>query len=214
MNRLTFRILMTAFMLLVSFCLPSIASADGVTWTLSGVTFGDWTNFPPGATTGTVIGTGGSASGSFFYDATLGANGYDGPVNVSTTPWATLSVPTIYMTVANSFAVSNSGGLGLCSPATCGTGATDLTNISLLFLVFTDPLTNAGGTMPISLVPGDSLEELCLDAACDTFDTRPVTGGEVSGVATPTPEPAAFLLLGIGLLALLIGSATRKVVSV
>ena len=34
-------------------CLPSIASADGVTWDLSGVTFSD----------------GGTASGSFVYDA-------------------------------------------------------------------------------------------------------------------------------------------------
>src|SRR5258706_7531917 len=58
MNRLTFRSLITALVLFVLFCVPSIASADGIAWDLSGVTFDD----------------GGTASGSFVYDAT--ANTY------------------------------------------------------------------------------------------------------------------------------------------
>ena len=192
-------ILKIALVLLVLFGLPSIASADGITWTLDGVTFGDWTT-----SSGVTIGTGGSASGSFVFDAL--ANTYS-DVSVSTTPWATLLVPTNY-TSLTPLANSNSTGLGL------GGGGSDLTNISLLFLVFTDPLTNAGGTIPISLLPGDSLEVLCLNTGCDAFDMRSVTSGKVSAAAVATPEPAAFLLLGIGLLALLIGSATRKVVSV
>ena len=206
MKRPTLRILKIALILLVLFGVPSIASADGITWTLNGVTFGDWTT-----SSGATIGTGGSASGSFVFDA-LNPNTYS-DISVSTTPWATLLVPTSY-TSLTPLANSNSTGLGLQTPPCSDPSCVDLTNISFLFLVFDDPLTNAGGTIPISLVPGDSMEFICLDAGCGTFDARSVTGGEVSGVAVATPEPAASLLLGIGLLALLIATTTRKVVSV
>ncbi len=202
MNRLTFRRSTIVLVLLVLFGLPSIASADGITWTLGGVTFGDWTT-----SAGATIGTGGSATGSFIYDALTNLPlGTYSSISISTTPWVPLSAPTTTTYTSLSPLVnSNSGGLGL------GGGGSDLTNISFLFLVFTDPLTNAGGTIPISVIPGDSMEFLCLDSGCTTFDARSVTGGEVSAVATP--EPTAFLLLGIGLFALLIGGAMRKVVS-
>jgi len=200
MNRLISRSLITVFALFVLFCVPSIASADGLTWTLMNVTFGDWTNTTSSGTT-TTIGSGGGASGTFFYDATLGPLGTYGPISVSTTPWATASSTTY--AALTTFANSDSTGLGLCSPPTCDT--------SLLFLVFNAPLTNAGGTISISTIPLDSMELLCLDSGCTTFDMRSVTGGDVFAVATP--EPATFLLLGSGLLALLIGSAMRKVVS-
>jgi hypothetical protein len=180
------------------------------------VTFGDWTFFPPGATTGTIIGTGGSASGSFDYLAN-GGNGIYSNVSVSTTPWVTSSV--LYTPTPDTVSVNNGSGLGLWD----GSSSSDSLNISFLFLVFKDPtnplapdpdpLTNAGGKRSISLTTGDSMEFICLDSACSTFDERPVTGGGISGVAVVTPEPAAFSLLGIGLLALLIGSAIRKVVS-
>jgi hypothetical protein len=202
MNRLISRSLITVFALFVLFCVPSIASADGLTWTLMNVTFGDWTT-----ESGVTIGTGGSASGTFFYDTTPIPIGVYGPISVSTTPWATtLSSP--YTTVTP-LANSNNTGLGVCSPPTCGT-ASDLTNASFLFLVFNDSLTNLGGKISISTALGDSMEVLCLDSGCDTSDARSVTGGDVFAVATP--EPATFLLLGSGLLALLIVSAMRKVV--
>jgi hypothetical protein len=198
-------ILKIALILLVLLGVPSIASADGITWTLDGVTFGDWTT-----ASGVTIGTGGSASGSFVFDP-LNPNTYS-DISVSTTPWVTLLVPTSY-TSLTTIANSNSIGLGLQTPPCSDPSCPDLQNISLLFLAFTQPLTNAGGTIPIALVP-NSLEFVCLDTGCNTFDMRLVTSGEVSAAAVATPEPAAFLLLGIGLLALLIGSARRKVVSV
>jgi hypothetical protein len=197
-------ILKIALVLLVLFGVPSIASADGITWTLNGVTFGDWTT-----ASGVTIGTGGSASGSFVFDSLT--NIYS-DISVSTTPWATLLVPTNY-TSLTTIANSNSIGLGLQTPPCSDPSCPDLQNISFLFLAFSQPFTNAGGTIPISLVP-NSLEFVCLDTGCDAFDMRLVTGGEVSAAAVATPEPTAFLLLGIGLLALLIGSATRKVGSV
>ena len=54
MHRFTNRALITVAGLLVFFCLPSIASADGVTWDLMNVT----------------LSGGGTASGSFVYDST------------------------------------------------------------------------------------------------------------------------------------------------
>jgi hypothetical protein len=214
MNRLISRSLITVFALLVLFCVPSIASADGLTWTLMNVTFGDWTN-----SLGATIGSGGSASGTFFYNAIPSPTGAYGPLmSISTTPWAPTTLSTSY-TSLTPFANSNNSGLGVCSPPTCGT-ATDFTDTAFLFLVFNNPsstvfnhpLTNAGGTIPISTIPGDSMELFCLDSGCDSFDARSVTGGKVFA-AVATPEPSTFLLFGSGLLALLVWSAIRKVVS-
>src|ERR1700689_297 len=56
MHRITFRALIMAAALLTFFCLPSIAAADGVTFDLTNVTLSD----------------GGTASGSFVYNATTG----------------------------------------------------------------------------------------------------------------------------------------------
>lgn len=66
MNQLTFRSLITVLVLFVLFCVPSIASADGITWTLTGVTFNDTS----------------TASGSFDYNATT--NTYSA-IDISTT---------------------------------------------------------------------------------------------------------------------------------
>src|SRR5215471_11216438 len=125
MNRLTFRSLIAALGLIVLLSLPSIASADGVTWTLSGVTFGDWTD-----AFGNVIGTGGTASGSFVFDALAFPVPLYSNISVSTTPWATLLAPTSY-TSLTTLANSNSGGLGLQRGS-----SSDLTDVSFLFLVF------------------------------------------------------------------------------
>jgi hypothetical protein len=210
MNRLTFRSLITALALFLLFSMPSIASADGITWTLNGVTFGDWTNNTVdalGNPISTVIGTGGTASGSFVFDALASPPvGVYSIISVSTTTWANLVAPTNYTTLTT-FLNSNSEGVGFQIG-----GSIDLTNDSFLFLTFTNPLTNAGGIIPISTI-SNSMEFICLDPGCFTFDSRSITGGEVSAASVATPEPAAFLLLGIGLLALLIGSVIQKVVS-
>ena len=66
MDRLVFRATLTALVLVVMSAMVPTASADGVTWILSGVTFDD----------------GGTASGSFIYDADANTIG---SINILTT---------------------------------------------------------------------------------------------------------------------------------
>jgi PEP-CTERM motif len=185
MNRLLSRSLITVLALFVLFCVPSIASADGVPWVLTGVTFDD----------------GGTASGSFVYDALT--NTYSA-INVTTTAGITFAGAT-YTSLSNVAGSSNTGFL-------FGPNSGDLTGASFLMWLFDAPLTNSGGIVQVSLPPPtDSIEALCANSDCSTFSSRSVTGGEVVGTAVATPEPATFSLVGMGLVALLAGAAIRKV---
>lgn len=184
MKRLTFRILKIALVLLVLFGVPSIASADGITWTLSGLTFDD----------------GGTASGSFNYDAVT--NTYSA-INVTTTTGTTLTGAT-YTSLSDLASSSDTGLL-------FGASSVDLTGISLLMLLFDAPLTNSGGIVQVALLPpNDGIEAICTSSDCSTFSSRSVTGGEVIGTVV-TPEPPAISLLSIGLIVLLVTAAIRKV---
>jgi hypothetical protein len=184
MSRLTFRSLITALALFVLFCVPSIASADGITWGLSGVFFDD----------------GGTASGSFVYDAIT--NTYSS-INVTTTTGTTMAGAT-YSTLSYLGTSSNTGLL-------FGASSGDLTGTSLLFWLFNVPLTNSGGIVQLStLPPNDSIEAFCTSSDCSNFSTRSVTGGQVVSTVA-TPEPPVISLLGMGLFVLLISAALRKV---
>jgi len=188
MNRLISRSLITVFALFVLFCMPSIASADGVPWVLAGVTFDD----------------GGTASGSFVYDAVT--NTYSA-INVTTTAGATLAGAT-YTSLSDIVGSSSTG--FLFGP----NNSSDLTGASFLMWLFDAPLTNSGGIVQVSLPPpSDSIEALCGDPGCSdsAASFRIVTGGEVVGTAVATPEPSTFSLVGMGLVALLAGAAIRKV---
>ncbi len=184
MNRLTFRRLITALALFVLFCVPSIASADGITWTFSGATFDD----------------GGTASGSFNYDAVT--NMYSA-IDVTTTTGTTLAGTTY--TSLSYLAGSTDTGMLL------GVSSGSIMNTSLLFLLFDAPLTNSGGIVQLSLLPpNDSAEVFCIDSACSNFSSRSVTGGAVVSTIA-TPEPPAIFLLGMGLIGLFISASIRKV---
>jgi hypothetical protein len=182
MNRLMFRSLLTALVLLVLFCVPSIASADGITWNLNGVTFDD----------------GGTASGSFVYDATT--NAYSSIDIITTT--GTAFGGAIYTGLSSAF---GSGPTGmLLGPSG------DLTNTPLLFLLY-GPLTNAGGTVPL-IVSGENQggEGTCDNSDCSLNTLlRSTTAGKVVGTVS-TPEPSALSLLGLGLVVLLAGATMRK----
>ena len=179
MNRITFRSLIAVPVLLVLLCVPSFALADGITWNLSGVTFDD----------------GGSASGSFVYDAP--SNTFSA-IDITTTAGSAFAGAT-YTGLSGAFGSSNTG--MLLGPSG------NLTDTALLFLMFGANLTNSGGTVPLNGVG----EGTCDDADCfNSTLLRSITAGDVVG-AVATPEPSAFLLVGTGLLALLAGAAIRKV---
>jgi|SRR5215831_14358608 len=189
MNRLTFRSLIAALGLIVLLSLPSIASADGATWTFSNVPFDD----------------GGTASGSFVYNALT--NSYT-DIHVTTTAGTLLS-GALYTSLSPCCLDSDTG-------FAFGPNVTDFTNTPVLFFLFSTPLTNAGGTIPLMfgfVDPSlDSAEDFCTNSDCTAFSARFVTGGEVVGVPnTAVPEPSAILLLIVGLIVLLVGSILRKV---
>src|SRR5271165_2611169 len=124
MSRMTFRGLIAVPVLLILLCVPSIASADGITWDLS-ASFDD----------------GGSASGSFFYDAV--SNTFSA-IHITTTPGAAFPGAT-YTTLSGAFGSSNTGML-------LGASSGDLAGTDLLFLMFGLDLTNLGGTVPVPLI--------------------------------------------------------------
>jgi PEP-CTERM motif len=185
MNRMIFRGLIAVPVLLILLCAPSIASADAITWDLSGVTFDD----------------GGAASGSFVYDADTNTFSV---INITTTAGSMFPGAT-YTTLSGAFGSSNTGML-------LGAASGDLTNTDLLLLMFGADLTDLGGLVP--LVTGSligSVEGTCDNADCSlSTELRTITAGDVVATVV-TPEPSAFLLLGIGLVALLAGAARRKV---
>ena len=190
MNRLISRSLIAVFALFVLFCVPSIASADGiVNWTLS-ATLQDLGSTGPGTT--------GMASGSFAYD--LGTNTFSA-IDI-TTP-ATLGFQgATYTSLISAFG-SSSTGLVLGMPSG------DLTGTAILLLMFDGAgLTNSGGMVSLLGVG----EGTCNDMTCSNpTELRLVTSGELVGTPLATPEPPTFSLMGMGLVALLAGVAIRKV---
>ena len=178
MRRLTFRNLITSLMLVLLFCVPTIASANGIPWNLIGVTFDD----------------GGTASGSFVYDAAT--NTYSS-INIITAGGTAFGGAT-YTNLSGIFGSSSTGML---------LGASgDLTNTALLFLMFGADLTNSGGTIPLIGVG----EGTCDNSDCSASTLlRSITAGNVVATVS-TPEPSALSLLGLGLATLLAGAAIRK----
>ena len=187
MNRITFRSLLAVPALLVLLCVPSVASADGITWSLSGVTFAD----------------GGTASGSFVYDAVTNTVS---SVNIVTTAGTTFGGNT-YTALDPGFdppvpfdipVVPNASG--------------DLTGTMVFDMELPMPgLTNLGGA--VILLTDLAAEDVCSNSDCSQVADSPfrmVTAGELVSPVVTTPEPPAFLLVGIGL-ACLLGAAKLKV---
>jgi len=166
-------ILISAFAL-AALLLPSLAAADGITWTLQNVSLND----------------GGMVTGTFNYNATT--NSYSA-LNVSTTLGTFLPGFT-YNSLSNAF-FSGSTLLGL-GPNPINTS--NFTGENFLELFFTNPLTNAGGTDSVYAV-----ELLCTNSNCSSSSMRFALSGTVTTKPVATPEPATLLLLAAGLLTLL-----------
>jgi len=148
-------------------CMPSIASADGITWTLSDVTFDD----------------GGGASGSFVYDALT--NTYSS-IHMTTTS-GTAFAGTTYNALSSLFGSTSTGML---------LGASgDLTNTDVLLLLFSAALTNSGGTVVLLSVREGTCDNT--DCSLSTLDRSTTAGEVVGTVATPEPSALSLLTVAL-----------------
>ncbi len=178
MHRLFFGGTIAALILIVAGAIAPTVSADDVTWTLSDVTFTD----------------GGTASGSFVYDADTDTVS---SVDIVTTSGTAFGGAT-YTAVDPGYGPYADEIVFVTDSLAVYTGA------PALDLGFLSDLTDAGGTDGLFSMDGYG-EYTCGDPGCNYggVELRALAGGEVVGVAT-TPEPASLslLLLGIGIVGL------------
>lgn len=153
------------------------ASATPVTWYLYDAVFN----------------TGGSASGSFVYDADI--NQYSG-IDLTTTTDGTRAGS--HFTFVNTTSSGNASTMiSLDGPVAIGTIE--------FALSFVTPLINAGGTIDIAPYPiGFTVEGICNNDICSGIDApfRFIqTGAIVTTIErlSEVPEPAALGLFGFGL---------------
>jgi hypothetical protein len=193
------RLAHTVFALLI---LSLNASATPITWTLSGVTFGG----------------GGTASGSFTFDADAGTHcstgdspcGMFSNIDITTTsggglPGATyLSACEQDVATCNGLSPDSTEVLLLTSTMADQSGL-DALLISFIFGVPPEGLTDAGGTVDISntsFFAGSVTEGTCVSAACSDLNfadpMRQDDAGSVVG-SSSVPEPSSWLLLGTSL---------------
>ena len=166
--------------------LPASALAAPMLWTLNGVTFSD----------------GGTASGSFVYDASTNTNS---TVTINTTTGSTVTGSAYRFVCASpcdgGLANSPNYLVALTVPGTTN----PLTGLPLLEFRFATPLTNGGGTVTLLVA---SFEDRCSNAGCTATQTpfRSVTAGSVTGgplgpvASSAIPTLANWALIVLALL--------------
>ena len=147
------------------------AQATPLTWHLTGITFDD----------------GGTAGGSFKYDAV--ANIYS-DIAIATTPGSLFGGDEY---VDKILADLPTALLSVSAPA-----ASDLTGESFFVMQFDSPLTDLGGTISLRIPGGNNREGVCTATDCFFGNTRrTTTAGSVTAVVVP--EPSILALLGLGI---------------
>jgi hypothetical protein len=173
------------FSLLAVALVSGSASAIPVRWTLSGVTFTD----------------GGTASGSFVYDADL--NAYSS-VSITTTAGSVLLTGATLQFVAPGLTPTSGQVL------TTASSTADLTGARAFALFFSTALTNAGGSVTLLT----SQEASCANATCASpaSPSRFTNAGSVGGAAVTFPVPALspLALLSTALLLAAAGFAALR----
>lgn len=182
MARKLISFLFLTFALLLFLSVPRTASADDITWTLSGVTLSD----------------GGTATGSFVYNADTNTIS---SVDIVTSSGTAFGGAT-YLAVDPDYTPFAPGMSDIVFVTTATPPNSDFTGMPALDLIFLNPLTDGGGTVNLEL---DSAELTC-DASCTSegpYFYRSLASGEVTTLVS-TPEPSSVLLLGLGLFGLCI----------
>jgi hypothetical protein len=165
----TIKLLRTLLLLLLIAPLP-IAQASPVVWYFNGVTFND----------------GGTASGSFVYDAAL--QQYSG-VDIVTTAGTASAGETYSWPILPQF-----GSPTLLFAFPIPFSPNFLTGTPEFVIQFSSALTDAGGTIPLNVGSEGPItgEAICLDAGCGSASgVRLATSGAVSSA----PEPATAIVL-------------------
>lgn len=186
MNAIATRVL--AGIALAMICLAP-AWAVPVGWTLNGVTFND----------------GGTASGSFTYDADT--NQFSA-INIVTTTGTSVTGATfsfVCQSPCTGLTPNSSNALYLTTSS-----ANDLTGTPGLALSFSPALSNAGGSAAVNGIQG-----VCSDANCASpaAPSRNISAGTVASVAatvSPTPAVSFTGLLGLGLGIMIVLLLSRK----
>lgn len=160
---------------------PMVAYAIPVTWTLSGVTFDD----------------GGTASGSFDFDASLSDE----------TAYSNISITTT--TVGAYTGSSSYRGAGF-NPNEAKMFDAYSNDGHSLFLRFDSALTGAAGTSVLTNSGGFASMETLFDLYDYSFLDRYVTAGSVTTLASvaAVPEPETYALMLAGLAA--VGFAAKR----
>lgn len=167
---------LTALALLMLAAFVPTASADGITWDLSGVTFSD----------------GATASGSFVFNADT--NTFSS-IDITVAGGSSTFGDGTYTILDPGYSSNSSRLVPVESPFPAnGVGA------PVLGFLFGSPLTDAGGTASLAMNQG--IQD-CANVNCSVSTiTYDLTAGDVVSSVTATPEPSSLLMLVGGCLAL------------
>ncbi len=168
------RRLAAASLSLVLLC--GAAHAVPVVWTLQNISFVD----------------GATASGSFSYDAATQTYTAWSITTTATVDRAAIGNTSLPGAAYTTNAFTNASTSSYLNAQSFGVRNLPGPGVLQFGLVFSAPLTDAGGTVALKLSNGG------FESTASGFASRPVVAGVGSVVASPVPEPATAALLMLG----------------